>query len=109
MQEEKHYSVLCEIREILKELKTAQKARPNIDKIEQISAYNPLVLDYKNRYHIFLWSPNTLTLSLEDLGTMTLTQYVWTNLSFMTGFRIFATGQATLVPIYVRCTDQTVQ
>lgn len=106
---DEHHSILCEIRDCLQDMRNAAKIRPNIDKIEQISANNCYILDYKNRYHIFIWSATALTLTLEDLGTLSLSQYVWTNISFTSGMHIFAQGQAALIPVFVRCTDGTVQ
>lgn len=82
--------------------------RPPVDALVMISASQPFSLSYNDRKHIFVWSPNTITLTLEDLGQIAITQYVWTNISFKEGMKIYTTsGQTTAVPILVRCTDET--
>lgn len=103
--EEDHFSVLCDIRRVLGDIHTASKTRHDIDQIVQVSASNCYVADYKDRYRIFLWSANALTLTLEDLGTISIEANSWTNVSFSTGMRIFAQGQTTLTPVLVRCSD----
>lgn len=100
-------SLLCSIRDILKDINESVKVREPMDIVAQISANNPLVLDYKNRYFIFVWSANALTLTIEDLGSIGVAAGTWTNLSFQAGTRIYASGQNSLVPIFVRCTDVT--
>jgi len=96
---------ISEIRQALLDLSNAVKARPARDEIVEISATKPLVLDFKGRYYVMLFTANALTLSLEDLGSITVTANSWTDISFVQAMRIFATGQATNVPVLVRCTD----
>lgn len=108
-QQSDHGPVLNAIHQALRDLHETVKGRSDLNQIHQISSSIPYVVDFRDRYHILVWSPNTLTLTLEDLGTMTLTQYTWTNISFNTGMKIYAQGQSTLVPIFIRCTDHTVQ
>lgn len=102
-------TLLCEIREILTSIRDSSKTRPDIDSIVQLSANNPLIVDYKNRHHIYIWSAIALTLSLEDLGTLMISANAWTNISFSSGMRLYAIGQNSLAPVLVRCKDSDVE
>ncbi|HWS82798.1 MAG TPA: hypothetical protein VN207_00915, partial [Ktedonobacteraceae bacterium] len=78
--------------------------------VHNISSTAPYVINYRDRYHILLWTANSggLTLTLEDMGTLAVSQYTWTNISFKPGMKIYASGITTPVPIFIRCTDSTV-
>ena len=91
--------ILCEIRDKMR------KVRDPIDRFEQISVSNPLVVDYKNRYFFTIFTANALTLSCESLGVIQIPSGTWADLSFLEGMKLFATNQANLVPVFVRCTD----
>lgn len=105
-----HGPVLNAIHQALKDLHETVKGRPNLDQTYNISASQPYVVNYRDRYHILIWTANSggLTLTLEDLGQMTVSQYTWTNISFKTGMKIYAQGQTNPVPVLIRCTDSTV-
>lgn len=96
---------ISEIRQALVDLANAVKGRPYEDETVMIGATRPLVLDYKGRYFITIFTPNALTLSLEDWGNINVPAGSWADLSFPTGIRVFATNQATPVPVLLRCTD----
>jgi hypothetical protein len=96
---------ISEIRQALIDLSNAVKGRPYEDATVQISATMPLVLDYKGRYFITIFTPNALVLSLEDWGTISIPAGSWADISFPAGTRVFATNQSTTVPILLRCTD----
>jgi len=83
--------------------------RTPLDSLIMISASQPYVLNYSSRKHVFIWSPNTLTLTLEDLGNLSLTNATWTNVSLTAGMKIYALGETTPIPILVRCTDEIEQ
>jgi len=103
-----HGPILNAIHKAIKDLHESVKGRPNLEDVHNISSSQPYVVNYRDRYHILLWSANGLTLTLEDLGTMTVNANTWTNISFKTGMKIYAQGQATIVPVFIRCTDSTV-
>lgn len=73
-----------------------------------ISSSAPIVLDYRDRKHIFIWSANSLTISLEDIGTLSLSANAWTNISFRPGLNLLATGQSSVVYVLIKQTDETV-
>jgi hypothetical protein len=79
-----------------------------IDGTYQISSTRPYSLDYKERKYIYLWSTHDLTLSLEELGNLPISAGNWINLSLSPGMRIFAVNQTTLVPVFIRCTDDQI-
>lgn len=89
-------------------LKQLVYGNPPIDGTYQISSTRPYSLDYKERKYIYLWSTNDLTLSLEELGNLPISAGSWVNLSLSAGMRIFAVNQSTLVPIFIRCTDEEI-
>ena len=93
------------LKEIIKDLQKLQRGRPYEDQTVMISATMPLVLDYKNRYFITIFTPNALVLSIEDLGSISIPAGSWADISFYPGTKVFATNQTTTVPILVRCTD----
>ena len=75
-----------------------------IDGTVSVSSTQPLVLDYKNRKYIFIWSPKTLVCSIEDIGTITILANVWTNISFQEGTRLTPANQTATVAVFIRCT-----
>lgn len=94
---------MCDI-ETLKKL---LQSRPPIDETYQISATQPLVVDYKERKHLFIFSANALTLTIDDIGTLSVSANTYTNIGFQQGMRLVPT-QTSLTPIFVRATDETV-
>ena len=96
---------VSEIRQALIDLHNSIKGRPYEDQTVQISATMPYVIDYKNRYFVTIFTPNNLTLSLEDWGSISIPAGSWADISFPAGTRVFATNQTSTVPILVRCTD----
>ena len=96
---------MSEIRQALLDLSQAVKGRPFIDETVMISATRPLVLDYKNRYFITIFTANALTLSLEEWGTISIPAGSWADISFPPETKVFATNQSSNVPLLVRCTD----
>lgn len=103
---EDHVEQLALLERIEKAVLSTAK-RPPIDSSPQISASQPLVIDYKDRRHLFLISANALTFTVEDLGTLTVAQNTWTNIGYQEGMRLVPTAQATLVPVFVRATDES--
>ena len=96
----------AEYMRLLNDIHSAAKGRPNIDDTVLISATNPYVVDFKDRYHIFLWTGTGFTLTLEDLGTLSLSANTFTNISFRTGMKLYAQNQSAALPVLIRCTDQ---
>jgi hypothetical protein len=92
--------------DLLQQLVDKLSKRPPLNAMYMISATTPYVLDYKERKHVFLYSANTLTLTLEDLGDITVPQNTWLNMGFETGLRVFASGQSANVPIFIKATDE---
>lgn len=82
---------------------------PYIDETYLISATQPYVVDYKDRRHVFIWTPTSQAVSLEDFGNGTLAAQVWTNLGLPQGLKIYATGVTNgTVPIMIRCTNEVI-
>lgn len=98
------------LQKILDATRLTVSNRPQIDETYQVSdTQSNWYLDYKNRKHIYVWSPNALTFKLApDQGTISMGANEWLDFSFRPGTQIFTSGQATLVPVYVRCTDETI-
>lgn len=100
-----HQTLKQDMDAIKKLLELAMEIRDPIDKTVYISATQPLVIDYQERNKVYLFATVALTLSIEDLGTINLPANTWLDVSFPRGYRIFAVGQVTSVPVFVRATD----
>ena len=103
---EKHNSTLETLIVLLDQQNREQSP---IDHDEQISASQAYVVDYKNRKHVYIWSPTTIQLSVEDFGTGTIQPQVWLNIGVPQGTRITApsvTGTTTYIK--VRCTNELI-
>lgn len=85
------------------------KRRPPEDQTIAISDTKKWKLDYKGFKHIFIWIPgNALTIDFGAYGIGTVQSQVWFNLGMSPGYDICTIGQATDVPIIVRCTDDSI-
>ncbi len=93
---------------LLRQIAESVERREDIDVSILISSSQPYILDYKKRKHIFCFSANALTLTLEDIGTIAIPAGEWTEISFVAGMKITASAQATPVLLLVRCTDQII-
>lgn len=100
-----HAQLLDGLHSINASLKALMLGREPFYQTVAISATVPIDLDYRDRKHIFIYSANALILSVEDLGSVTLSANTWTNMSFAPGTRIYATGQATVVYVAIKQTD----
>ena len=103
--EAQHQQLLDGLHSIDASLKALIQGRAPFYQTVAISATVPIDLDYRDRKYVFIYSPNALTLSLEDLGTIALAANTWTNISFAPGTRIYATGQATRMYVGIKQTD----
>jgi hypothetical protein len=93
---------------LLQQIKNRLDTRNNIDDTPLVSTVRPLVIDFKDRKHLFIWSANAITFSLEDLGQIAITANTWTNISFQQGMRLVPASQTTPVSVFVRATDETI-
>ncbi len=66
----------------------------------------PWIIDYKERKHLYIFSPVQLILSLEDYGTITVFANTWHTLDFPAGMRIYATNQSSPIYAYIKATDE---
>ncbi len=105
--EGQHEAVLHALYAIEHAVSTTEKRQP-IDVTAMISTTQPLVIDYKERRHLFIWSANALTFSLEDLGTLTVGANAWVNIGYQEGMRLVPATTANTVPVFVRATDESV-
>lgn len=96
---------MCDID--LDQLKKLFAYRPPIDETYRISATQPLVVDFQERKHLFIFSANALVLTVEDIGVLTVGANIFTNISFQQGMRLTPV-QTTPVTVFVRATDETV-
>lgn len=101
------YNILCGIYDLVA---IGVNARHPIDQSPQISATMPYIVDYKERKHLFLFSTVSLTLTVEDIGTMTIAPNTFTNISFPQGYRLLASNISSTAPIYVyvKATDEII-
>ena len=78
-----------------------------LDFVYQISSNQPLIVHYMERRHLWLWSANALTLTLEDIGTLSVSANTWTNIGYTEGMRL-TPSSSTIVAVFVRATNETV-
>lgn len=76
-----------------------------IDYDRGISATYPLIVDYRGYRYLFINSPVALTLTGEDLFTYPVAANTWTVLPFPVGYRFVVAGQATIIYVKLRATD----
>jgi hypothetical protein len=80
----------------------------DLDQTVLLSSTQPWLLDYKHRRYVYGYSSVALTLTVEDIGTVSVAANSWTNLGFQENMRIYASGQAGTVAIFVRCTNNSI-
>jgi len=105
----RHHEQLDTLKQIERLLLSMAIHEP-IDRVIQISANVPYVINYLERRHCYIWLPSTsLSLSFEDYGTGTVSAQIWVNLGMPQGIRVFApTITSGTTPIYIRCTDEVI-
>ena len=85
------------------------RIRSHIDQTLQIGANTPFIVDYKQRKHIYIWSPTSISLAIEDYGTGTIPAQQWLNIAIKQGTQITAPAFTTsTTPLMVRWTDEVV-
>ena len=85
------------------------RRRSHIDQTYQISSSQAYIVDYKQRKHIYIWSPTAISLTIEDYGTGSIPAQQWINIGIRDG--CFVTAPAVTsgtTPLMVRCTDEVV-
>lgn len=68
-----------------------------INTLYNISTSQPLIVDYKERKHLFLFSHDTVNLTLEDMGTLYIPAGVWVQFDFPTGMRVTPSNPAAIL------------
>lgn len=91
------------------EVKENDRKNNPIDQTIMIGANVPFVVDYKQRRHIYIWSPTSISLSIEDYGTGTIPAQQWINIGIKAGTSIFApTFTTATTPLMIRWSDEGV-
>jgi hypothetical protein len=103
-------AVLGDIKALLKEANTTGPGVPFIDQDYNISATVGFFLDYKQRHHLYLFSPTAFTLLLPDIGgQIAISANTWTDITYRPGLQIFASSaQTTMILVKVRATNETI-
>ena len=89
-------------------VKSALEERPQITYRGFISDVQPLLLNFKDRKHLFIFSPTALSFLPEDLGIMAIPAATWTNITFEPGFRCFTQGTPNGIQVYLKATDEII-
>lgn len=99
-------TLLRDVEQHLHHIRKHTVKQPFIDELITVSANKAYLLDYKDYAYIFAYSGTTVSLSLEDIGSVTIAANTWTSLCFPPGTRLFMPAAlTTLTPILIRCTD----
>lgn len=82
--------------------------RDPIDTTAALSSSFPYIVDSSRRRRLYLFSPTAFTLSLADLGTLSVLPNTWTDITFPSGYRLYAQGVSVNAPLFVfiRATDE---
>ncbi len=78
--------------------------RPAIDQFYSVSSTQGFMLDYKNRKHIYIFSPSQITLDLGVLGKFAINANIWTNIDFQQNTEIISTS-SPIISVLIRATD----
>ena len=78
---------------------------PFEDMTVSISSTQPYLLDYRNRQYLYILSPVSLRLSVEDIANITIEANTWTELCYQEGQRILAPDNTTALQFLVRATN----
>lgn len=105
--EEQHQEKLALLHSINTRLAAIEGKNP-IDATLLISTTQPYVVDFKNRKHIFVWSANALTFTIEDIGQIAVSANTWTNIGYQEGMRLVPQTTPNPVAIFVRATDESI-
>lgn len=97
----------CEL-DVLERIEKHLRPRAPIDNTIAISAYQPYILDYKNRNKVFIFCSIPMDLSLEDMGNIPIPANTWINISFREGMKLTALGVTTPINATVRATDNDI-
>jgi len=97
---EEHLCELCKIAD-------NTRRRPALDQTIQIGSNTPFVVHYRDRDHIYIWSPTSIALSIEDYGQGNIPAQQWINIAIKPGTSIFAPGFISPIttPLMIRWTD----
>lgn len=88
-------------------VKMQLETREPIDKLLFVSTSQPFLVDYKNRKHLYIFSPSGLTLSCQDIGTVTVNANVFMLFDLPAGTRCYVVAPTgNPVQLFVRCTDE---
>ena len=93
---------------VVRELKEIIVGRPDLGKQVPMSSTIQYILDYRERYFVYIISPVALTLSIEDYGTLSVAPNNPVSLPYPASTRIFATnitGVGVQQMVYILCTD----
>ena len=93
---------------VVRELKEIIVGRPDLGKQVPMSSTIQYILDYRERYFVYIISPVALTLSIEDYGTLSVAPNNPVSLPYPPSTRIFATnitGVGVQQMVYILCTD----
>lgn len=79
--------------------------RPDEDVDVALSSTQPYKLDYRGFKYLYVLSASVVTLTIEDIATITPVANQWCNISFMPGMRIFASSSSSLINVTIRATN----
>lgn len=102
--------LISELESLNKLLRILLEKRNPIDQTVLVSAVKPWIIDYQGYKHVFLWIPvaSGYTLSFEDYGQGAVPGQNWIDLGIPQGNHMTVVGQATLVEIMLRFTDEVI-
>lgn len=85
------------------QMEERSRLRCDLDTVVSFNTTKPFLMDYQNRFFVYVWSSSPVVLTVEEYGTINIPAVSWTLLNLPEGVRISTlSGTQQLL---VRCTD----
>ena len=94
-----------ESEQTLRSIMDAVQSNDPINTLYNIGPTAPLIIDYKERNHLFAFSHDTVSLQIEDMGNFYIPANIWVQIDFTTGARLTPSASAVIL---VRATDDLI-
>ena len=103
----KHSHMSDMFRDVIENAKSRYYRENNPEFTDQTIGPQPYVINYKNRKHLFMYTPTSFTGTMQDLGTVSFVAGNWYNMSFRPGTTLTVTSVAS-VNVLLKATDEIV-
>lgn len=107
--DEQHRQKIAALERINKNLELLISGRRPLEQTYSISDSQGVILDYKNRKHLYIYSQTSITLIIDQIiGNISISAKIWTNIDYEQGTKIFTSGTAAPINVQIRATDEVI-